>query len=342
MQARQAREWSVEGDARRRVPQPAPSDAPSPPLRTVLELQGQAGNTAVVRMLQRVKYKSTAPQGCEAQLDTGAAGTTVVSVAFLSGYHGPQPHIARGDHGTAMVTFLHMVENAVRGVDHVTAIRQLRAVALGLASMPGMQAPRAAQPSEAALHSVEMLLKTAEQKAPGWASIAAAMDMLIVARNMVPLSAITHSTSTKGGGEGAKAGDLQYGEKKLAKAGDTDYVLQPADMAKIWGLCEMRKRPVSGTEPVLVAAYLQQHLYSMRLTYPHLVGPDDYGKLISYAFGHLWSESTGTAYQGFDGEKDQIEKILRKAMEAPEAIQYVKNPSKRWSKEIVKGIKEFY
>lgn len=267
----------------------------------------------------------------------------VEDVTFLKDYHGPQPHAARGDHGTAIVTFTHMVKNAVRYADHATAITQLRGVISGLLSLPGMQATAASQISAQALDLAAGHLDTAEKGAPDWVSIAAAMDMLIVARNMMPMSAITHSTSTKGGGEGKKAGDLQFGETQFEKSGDTSYVLKAGDMANLWGLCEMRKRPVSGNEPVLVAAYIQQHLFSMRLTYPYMVGPDDYDKLITYAFTTLWSESGGTAYKGFDAEKDQIEKILRKAVLVDkQPIQYAKNPSKRWSKEYPKGMDEFY
>ena len=340
--SRQTRERSAGDDARRRVVEAAGAAQPAAPVRTVLELQGAVGNAAVTRLLQRVRYTSDAPQGCKTQLDTGSADTHVESVNFLKNYHGPKPHAERGDHGTAMVTFMHMVTNAVRFADHATAVKQLRAVIKGLLSMPGMQAATASQISAQALDQASTFLDAAEMGAPDWAQIAAAMDMMIVARNMMPMSAITHSTSTKAGGEGKKAGDLQYGETKLEKSGDTSYALQPGDMWNFWGLCDMRKRPVSGKEPVLVAAFIQQHIYSMRLTYPFMFGPDEYDKLITYAFKTLWSESAG-AYKGFDSEKDEIEKILRKAVIVDQQpIQYAKNPSKRWSKEYTTGVKEFY
>jgi hypothetical protein len=313
------------------------------PVRTVLELQGAVGNRAVTRLLQRVKYTSTSAQGCKTQIDTGAADSSVVDVDFLKDYHGPQPHAARGDHGSAMVTFTHMVKNAVRFQDHASAIKNLRGVVAGLLSMPGMQQPAAAQLAAQALDQAAGHLGTAEKNAPDWVSIAVAMDMLIVARNMMPMSAITHATSTKGGGEGAKAGDLQHGETQFEKSGNTGYVLQGGDMANFWGLCEMRKRPVNTTHAVQTAAYIQQHIYTMRITYPYMFGPDDYDKLITYAFKTHWSESAGTAYKGFDAEKAEIEKILRKAVLVDkEPIQYVKNPSKRWSKEYGKGTQEFY
>jgi hypothetical protein len=311
------------------------------PVRTVIELQGAAGNAAMTRILQRKIYHSTSTQGCDTQIDTGKSDTFVADVKF-GDYHGPQPHAARGDHGTAMISFTHMVKNAVRYGDHATAIKNLRGLIAGLLSMPGMQATQASQLSAQALDQATAFLDTAEAGAPDWASIAAAMDMVIVARNMMPMSAITHSTSTKGGGEGKKSGDLQHGEEQFHKSGNTAYVLQPGDMANFWGLCEMRKRPVNGTEPVMTAAYIQQHIYSMRLSYPFMFGPDEYKQLIDYAFDTFWSEANGV-YKGFDAEADAIRKILVKAVVTDQQpIQYAKNPSKRWSKEYPKGIGEFY
>lgn len=295
----------------------------------------------MTRILQRKTYTSTSKQGCRTQIDTGKADTHVADVKF-DDYHGPQPHAARGDHGTAMVSFTHMVKNAVRFVDHATAIKQLRGLISGLRSMPGMQSAKASDLSAQALDLATGHLDNAESDAPDWPSIAAAMDMIIVARNMMPMSAITHSTSTKGGGEAKKSGDLQYGEEQFHKSGNTSYVLQPGDMANLWGLCEMRKRPVDSTAPVHTAAYIQQHLYSMRLTYPYMVGPNEYKQLIDYAFDTLWSEANG-AYKGFDAEAADIRKILEKAvLKSQQPIQYASNPSKRWSKELPKGVPEFY
>jgi hypothetical protein len=242
-----------------------------------------------------------------------------------------------------MVTFKHLVENAVRGVDHATAVAQLRDVALGVLGLPGMQAPKASQIAATLLDQALDELLAADKKPPQWDRVATAMDLIIAARNMTPLSAKTHAKSTKGGGEASKSGGLQWGEKQFQKLGKTDYVLQPGDMQHIWGLLEMRKRPVTSTEPDEIAAYIQQHLYTMRMAYPHMIGPDDYEDLIDYAFKHVWSETAGTAYMGFDDEAKAIEKLVRKAVLTDhEQIQYVDNTSKRWTADAPTGMDVYY
>jgi Domain of unknown function (DUF4157) len=261
--------------------------------------------------------KSQSPDGYKIRISYDDATQTILTVSSAGSYSGQNPHAKRGDHTTAMVSYLHMVENAVSKKTLQQALDNLTWVLNGVRGLPGMQQEKASAMAHAWLDlaSVELKKKTADV-------IPTVMDYLIAARNHVPLSSFTHSSSTKGGGEGQWAGNLAYGEKQLEKQGKTDYELKDGDMEGIFKTLDLRKKPGTGSVEQ-VSAVVQQHLLQMRLSYPHMVGTADFKPMLEYA-EDFWNEQDGTVFKGFDKIKDDVIETVSDAVKKEEPVQYVK------------------
>jgi hypothetical protein len=286
------------------------------PIQSVSQLM----SSGTVQFVKKT-YKSIESSGYKTYIIYDTDTKLIESVLTeRSSYSGSLPTTKRGDHTTAIVVFRDMIIRAGFKKTLNECKEQLRYIITVTMGLPGMQKPGAQKNLRP--YFVGLLDEVNNMTIDEVPSV---MDKIITARNFVPLTSFTHSKSTGGFGESASAGGLFDGNRYYEKKGDTSYTLQNGDKYNIWKLLDIRKKP-SGYSVNTMAAIIQQHLMTLRIAYPWMIGPKDLTGLIDWASINYWSEYQGTVFSGFEADELAIVALAKKQINAKKSVALVVSP----------------
>ncbi len=281
----------------------------------------QLMNSGTVQFLKKT-YKSIEGSGYKTYIVYDTDTQLITSVLTeRSSYSGKLPTTKRGDHSTAIVVFRDMIIRAGFKKTLEQCKSELRDVLSVTMGLPGMQKPGAQKNIRP--HFMGLLDQVNSMTI---SEVPSVMDRIITARNFVPLTAFTHSKSLGGFGESSSAGGLFAGNRLYEKDNDTSYDLKSGDKLNIWKLLDIRKKP-SDYSVNTMAAIIQQHLMTLRIAYPWMIGPDDLTVLIDWASANYWSEYRGTVFAGFEDDEVAIVALAKKQISAKKSVALVVSPS---------------